>query len=182
ENLADLLVEDLERGSNDLRRRIPELLQGLEDEGRLMRSSDGSYAIQTGEGLKWNSRFRQEQQALLANPARLGEIRAVTLQEKVRDVVNTRMPQGETKTPREIVFHFGNETPELGVSDSKVVVWVRDGWNSAEKTIKADAREAGDESSLIYVFLPRRHDTEVRDAIATYQAARQTLEFRASSQ
>ncbi len=55
--LADLLVEDLTAGSDALRRRIPELLQDLEEDGKLTRSTAGDYAIQTGESLKWQQRF-----------------------------------------------------------------------------------------------------------------------------
>jgi len=183
ENLADLMVEDLKQGSDDLRRRIPELLKGLESDGRLLRASDGSYAIQTGESLKWQSQFQQERQALLANPGPLGEIRSKALEEMVRAETRTlRAAQGETRTPRELAFHFGNDTPDVTATDSRVVVWVRDEWNSSEKTVKADAREATDESPLIYVFLPQRHAGEIQTAIATFEAARRTVELRGASQ
>jgi hypothetical protein len=78
DNLADLLVEDLKLGSTDLRRRIPEILQNLEDDGKLLRHADGSYAIQTGETLKWQQRFQQERQGLASNSGPLGDIRAST--------------------------------------------------------------------------------------------------------
>lgn len=183
ENLADLLVEDLTQGSDDLRRRIPDLLRSLEDDGRIMRSADGSYAIQTGESLKWQSQFQQERQSLLANPGPLGDTRTRALEELVREQAKTlRRTHGQTKTAREITFHFGNETPDGAGADSSVVVWVRDEWNSSEKTVREDARAAGEESAILFVFLPQRHASDLQTAIANFEAAKRTLDVRGASQ
>ena len=101
DNLADLLVEDLRQGSAVLRQRIPELLRGLEDDGKLLRGTDGGYALQTGESLKWQQQLRQERQALTANPAPLGELRARTIEELIRERAKAiQRTHGATKTPR----------------------------------------------------------------------------------
>lgn len=183
DNLADLLVEDLRHGGTSLRQRIPELLHGLEEEGKLMRASDGGYAIQTGESLKWQQHLRQERQALVANPGPLGEIRARTIDELVREQAKSpRRTHGASSTARTLAFRFGNDTPESAAAESSVVVWVRDGWTSAEATVVNDARAAGDESALIALFVPQQNAPEVQSALANYEAAKRTLDLRGASQ
>jgi hypothetical protein len=183
ENLADLLVEDLKLGSDDLRRRIPGLLKGLEDDGKLMRSSDGSYAIQTGESLKWTQQLQQQYQSLISNAGPLGDLRTRAIENLIREQLKTiRKTHGRTNTARDLTFRFGNDAPEVSAADSSVIVWVRDGWNSSDKTVKADARSAGDESSIIYVYVPQRNQQDVQTALANYEAAKLTLDMRGASQ
>lgn len=177
DNLSDLLVEDLTLGSSDLRRRIPDILHGLEDDGKLMRNADGAYTIQTGETLKWQQRFQQERQGLTSNAGPLGEIRSSTLERLFRDQVKaTRRAQGESKTPREITFHFSNDTPEIAAGHSSVIVWIRDGWNSSAKTVLQDARAGGSDDPVIYVFIPQRNREDVQTALASFEAAKRTYE------
>lgn len=183
DNLADLLVEDLTLGSDDLRRRIPGLLKALEDDGKLMRGSDGGYAIQTGESLKWTQLLQQERQALIANPGPLGELRTLAIDTIVREQAKTlRKTHGATKTGRDLALRFGNDTPQMAAGDSQVIVWVRDDWNSSDKTVAQDARSAGEESSVVNVFIPQRNQADVQAALATYEAAKRTLERRGASQ
>lgn len=178
DNLADLLVEDLKLGSTDLRRRIPDILQGLEDDGKLMRHGDGSYSIQTGETLKWQQHFQRERQGLISNPGPLGEIRSSTLERQFRDQVKTtRRVHGESRTPRDVTFHFSNDTPEIASGHSSVIVWIRDGWNNSIKTVLQDARAGGSDDPVIYVFIPQRNQQDVQTALANYEAAKRTYEF-----
>ena len=182
-NLADLLVEDLTQGSDDLRRQVPQLLHGLEEDGKLLRGSDGSYAIQTGESLKWQQQLQQERQALLANPGPLGELRSQTIERIVRAQAKPdRLTDGATRTPRSLRFHFGNDTPQVATGDSQVIVWVRDGWSSAPTTIVQDARKAGDEDSIVYVFIPQRGQDDLQATLANFEAAKRTLDLRGANQ
>lgn len=177
--LADLLVEDVTTGSDELRRRIPDLLAVLEEDSKLIRSSDGAYAIQTGESLKWDQEFRRQRGTLDANPGVLGEIRSRTLEELVRGYTSKlQRTQGQSRTARQIDVNFGNDAPEAGGGTSSVVVWVRDGWNSSETSVRGDAREVGDTSAIIQVFIPRERVPDVQKAIATAEAAKRTLDIR----
>ncbi|RUT67659.1 BREX system P-loop protein BrxC, partial [Flavobacterium cupreum] len=60
--LADLLVTDLAAGSAALRKQLPELLQKLQNEDRLIMSMAGSngleYRLQTRESSAWYDEFR----------------------------------------------------------------------------------------------------------------------------
>ncbi len=178
DNLADLLVDDLKLGSTDLRRRIPDILQGLEDDGKLMRHADGSYSIQTGETLKWQQHFQQERQGLVSNPGPLGEVRSSTLERLFREQVKTtRRAHGQSNSPREVMFQFSNDTPEIAAGHSSVIVWIRDGWNTSDKTVPQDARAGGSDDPIIYVFIPQRNQQDIQAALANYEAAKRTYEF-----
>lgn len=181
DTLADLLAENLIAGSDDLRRQIPELLKSLEDAGKLIRSSDGSYAIQTGESLKWTRDFQRERTALASSPGSLGEIRSRTLEEAIREQTNKlTKTQGQSRTPRAVTLHFGSETPDA--SSGSVVIWVRDGWSTTESRVIGDARALGEESPIIQVYIPQRNQQDIQTAIATYEAAKRVLGVRGGSQ
>lgn len=183
DTLADLLVEDLQQGSDGLRRRIPDLLKSLEDDGKLMLTAEGSYTIQTGESLKWQQQMQQERQSLIANPGPLGELRNRTIDELIREQIKrVRLTHGGTREPRKIMLRFGNDTPDASSTESSVIIWARDGWSSAEKTVSSDARSAGDSSPVINVFIPQRNQQDVQSALANYEAAKRTLEMRGASQ
>ncbi|CAA9219053.1 MAG: FIG01059430: hypothetical protein, partial [uncultured Chloroflexia bacterium] len=182
DNLADLLVEDLTLGSTDLRRRIPDLLRGLEDDGKLLRHADGAYSIQTGETLKWQQRYQQERQGLVSNSGPLGDIRSSTLERLFREQVKTtRRAHCESRFPREVTFHFSQDTPELSAGHSNVIVWIRDGWNASVNTVQQDARGAGSDDSIVYVFIPQRNQQDIQSALANYEAAKRTHEIMGGS-
>jgi hypothetical protein len=53
---------------------------------------------------------------------------------------------------------------------------VRDGWSDDEKSVLNDARAAGLDSPLLFGYLPRLHNDELRQAIASHVAAQETLD------
>ena len=63
-------------------------------------------------------------------------------------------------------------------SDRKVYVWFRDGWSIDENSCRADARQAGNSSPTIFVYLPRRSADDLRINIIDYKAAKATLDKR----
>jgi hypothetical protein len=182
DTLADLLVEDLTQGSDELRRRIPELLATLEEDGRVLRGGDGAYAIQTGESMKWQAEYQRQRQSLQANAALLGEIRTRELRRLIeRTAKPARTTQGRSSEKRDVRFHLDLNAPEAASDAAAVTVWVRDEWNTASRLVREDARSAGDESAIIFALVPKRQDREIENAIATYEAARRTLEMRGTA-
>jgi hypothetical protein len=57
--IADLLVEDL-NGEPELRRKVPELLQALHEEGAVI-EVDGEWRLQTRESAEWEQAYRTEE-------------------------------------------------------------------------------------------------------------------------
>ncbi len=56
-HLADLLVDDLARAGERLRRDVPVLLEGLVGEDKLQQVDD-EFQLQTGEGAEWTRDYR----------------------------------------------------------------------------------------------------------------------------
>ncbi len=176
DTLADLLVEDLRTGSADLRRRLPELLEGLVETGDLIKIDD-EYRIQTRESAKWTADFQGRLAKIINNDSEVAHQRADRLRAAVDlRLRNFKLLQGESKTPRKLEQYFGVD--KIGASGAGIPVWIRDGWTVSDTQVLQDAREAGDESSTIFVFLPRRAVEEFRKALAGLKAATDTLDHR----
>ena len=76
--LADLVVTDLPAGSADLRRRVPELLDHLAEQGKIQ-WVDTEYRLQTRVGQEWEGEFRRRETAVRGDAAKLAGIRSELL-------------------------------------------------------------------------------------------------------
>lgn len=175
DTIADLLVEDLNTGSSTLRNRLPELLEHCE---LLMRVGD-EYRIQTEESTAWNDEY-QSQRSQLANESHAIEAdRNIRIRHKFGELVppkNLTIQQGRSKVSRDIQATFDSQLPND--ANERIYVWVRDGWSTDENTVKADARQAGNQSPTIFVFVPRRSADDLRSQLINYKAATATLNKR----
>ena len=86
------------------------------------------------------------------------------------------LTQGLSKTPRKYDTHFGPDAPPMNTGN--VPVWVRDEWAVSEKTVREDAQVAGVDSPIVFVFLPQQDSDALKDALAGYAAAHETLSSR----
>ena len=80
--LADLLVEDLAEDGAKLRKRVPELLDELVTEGKLMRIDD-EYRLQTEEGAEWEKDYRSRVAAIRDDASRMSQLRNDRLMQAV---------------------------------------------------------------------------------------------------
>ncbi len=176
DSLADLLVQNLKEGSAKLRKDIPALLDKLEEDGKVMRVGD-EYRLQTQESGAWNDEYRSQLSRITGNPQRIAQERVDLFRKQCAErLKNLRLTQGNCRESRSVNVHFGSEAPaDLGKA---VHVWFRDGWEEEDKAVLADARAAGNESSAIYVYLPRRSADELRKTLASHRAATATLQVR----
>ena len=88
--------------------------------------------------------------------------------------------QGETKTLRRYEMPLGTEGPPTG--GSSVPVWVQDGWSASEGSVREEARQAGDDSPTVFVFLPRLEADELKETNGRFRAAEETVNTRAAPQ
>jgi hypothetical protein len=171
--LADLLVEDLADDGARLRKRVPELLDGLVAEGRIVQDGD-AYRLLTQEDAEWEKDYRTRLAAVRDDAARMSQLRSERLMAAVDAALgNLKLTHGTSKTPRTLDVHWGQDEPVI--DDGGVPVWVRDEWSTSESAVKKAAGEAGDESPIVFVFLPRHQSDRIRDTLATRVAAAQTL-------
>lgn len=174
--LADLLVEDLIAGSSELRKDIPPLLQELLDAGDLM-PVDDEYRIQTPEGAAWDGEYNRYLVKISNDTNKIAEERSNLLRNKCIELLkDLRISQGESKAPRKAELFFGSDEPRP--TSAIVPIWIRDGWTDSESTVLREAREAGVDSPVIFVFLPRQSAAELKNAIAGLRATEQTLDLR----
>jgi hypothetical protein len=173
DTLADLLVEDLSHGSSSLRGELPTLLNECE---LLMKVGD-EYRIQTEESAVWNDEF-QGQRSVLSNEAhRIEAERDDRIRRKFAEIVRKfSLMQGSSKAIRDIHTIFDAKLP--ADADRLIYVWIRDGWSIDENSVRADARQAGNQSPTIFVFIPKRSADDLRHHLIDYKAANSTLDKR----
>lgn len=174
EAMADLLVEDLTGSSAALRGRVEERLAALEEAGDLMRV-DREYRIQTTQSAEWDRAFRGKRAALLNDAPALAAERDDALRARaLKDLEPYRkVKHGTSNMPRPLELVYGGQAP---TPDGKgVPVWIRSGWDVSPEAVRADAREAGLDSPLVLVYLPKRSDDALKGALATAKAAEDTL-------
>jgi hypothetical protein len=171
--LADLLVEDLGQGSTALRSKLP----GLLDKCDLLIKVGNEYRIQTEESAAWNDEFLRQRSNLANEAHRIEAERDDRIRKTFAQTVRKlSLLQGEAKVSREISAVFDNQLP--ADANQKICVWVRDGWSTDEDSVRADARQAGNQSPTLFVFIPKRSADDLRHHLMDYKAANATLELR----
>jgi hypothetical protein len=181
DTLADLLVDDLAAGSGMLRRRLPGLLDELQNKDGLVMAlstpAGTEYRLQTAESSAWHDEYRRQVSELSANLQRLEmermDLFKAAYQEALRGV---HLTQGRINEVRTIVPCFDDALP--ADAGRRVYAWFRDEWSTTEAEVRGDARNAGPTSPAIFVFLPAQNRNELRAALIEHRAAQLTLERR----
>ena len=171
--IADLLVEDLSQGSAHLRSQLPGLLDNCE----LLMKIGSVYRTQTEESAAWNDDFQNEYAILSSTLHRIDTDRDDRIRRKVNEIIRgIQLLQGKTKVPRQLLTHFAEQLPND--ANTRLYVWVRDGWSISEKAFISEARQAGNDSPTIFVFIPKRSADDLRHYLINFKAASATLDKR----
>jgi hypothetical protein len=173
DTIADLLVEDLSEGSSSLRNKLNDI---LEDCPILMKVGD-EFRIQTKESSAWNDEFQSQRSQLSSTIHRVDSERDDRIRLKFGQLVKKlNITQGKSKVNRTIYPIFDSQLP----SDyaKKVCVWVRDGWSIDETSVLADARQEGNSSPTIFVYITKRSADDLRHNLIDAKAAKATLDKR----
>lgn len=170
DTLADLMVSDLAAGSSSLRSQLP----GILEKCKLLMKVNDEYCIQTEESTAWHDEFDSQKNILANETHRLVADRDDRLKKKFSGVVGKlSLTQGQSKVSRDITSVFDAALPP---AENKVQVWVRNGWNVEEDTVRIDAKQAGLQSPAIYVYIPKRSADDLRSHIIEYKASNTTLD------
>ncbi|MGO1660004.1 MAG: BREX system P-loop protein BrxC [Marinobacter sp.] len=175
DSLADLLVEDLSAGSSSLRSKLPGLLDNCE----LLMKVGEEYRIQTEESAAWTDEFLSQRSALSNEAHRIHAERDDRIRRMFGEVARKlSLMQGDAKVTRDTYPVFDAQLP--ADANERICVWVRDGWSSDENSVRADARQAGNQSPTVFVFIPKRSADDLRHHLIDYKAASATLDKRGS--
>lgn len=173
DTLADLLVENIAQGSSGLRGKLPGLLEKCE---LLMRVGD-EYRIQTEESSAWNDEFLSQRSSLASEAHRVEAERDDRIRKRFGQMVRKlSLMQGISKVTRDIFPVFDAQLPIDAAG--RIYVWVRDGWSIDENSVRADARQAGNQSPTLFVFIPKRSADDLRHFLIDHKATTATLEKR----
>jgi hypothetical protein len=171
--LTDLLIEDLAEDGPRLRKRVPELLDVLVADGRLMRIDD-EYRLQTEEGAEWEKDYRSRFAVMRDDATRMNQLRTERLVAAVEAALGgLKLTHGASKTPRKIDIHWAQDEPTAG--EGGVPVWIRDEWSVTPSAVRKSASEASEDSPTVFVLLPKHGVDQIKDTLASYAAAEDTL-------
>lgn len=173
DTLADFLVENLSKGSGELRAKLP----GLLDHCELLMKVGDEYRIQTEESAAWTDEFLSQRSNLANEAHRIEAERDDRIRKMFAKLVGKlALVQGQSKVHRDVFPIFDAQLPND--ADNKICVWVRDGWSIDENSVVAEARQAGNQSPTVFVFIPKRSADDLRHHLIEYKAAAATLEKR----
>jgi hypothetical protein len=183
EVLADLLVTDLSSGSSELRKKLPSLLDELQNKDRLVMALAGStgteYRLQTRESSAWHDEFRAQEAELKAAPQRVEQKRSDLLKARFGEVLKkVRVVQGKDNVERRLTPTYDDALPKD--SEKNLYLWIQDGWQTEEKSVIAEAKSRSADNPTLFVFLPAEHKTELTNAIVALEAAGTTLQKKGS--
>ncbi|MGT2456526.1 BREX system P-loop protein BrxC [Cupriavidus basilensis] len=181
--LADLLVTDLAAGSAELRKKLPKLLDELQNKDRLIMALVGGsgteYRLQTRESSAWYDEFRAQDAELKAAPQRVEQKRADLLRARFGEVLKkVRVVQGKDNVERRLTPTYDDTLPKDNTQN--LYLWIQDGWQAEEKSVVAEAKSKPADNPTLFAFLPAQHKTELTNAIVALEAARTTLQRKGS--
>lgn len=175
EHLADLLVDDLPTGSTQLRQQLPELLKKLVEDGVLM-DIEGEFRLQTTEGASWEGEFRKRRAAVISDVTLIDAQRRQLLSQALTTLFSGLMiNHGAAREKRRIYAHIGSDNPPAA---DGITLWVRDEFTETQTTVLNDIKQRSTEDAVLHLFVPKSHAEELKQAIASAQAAEQTLHFK----
>lgn len=173
DTIADLLVENLSHGSSSLRSKLPSMLDRCE----LLLKVGDEYRIQTEESAAWSDEFQSQRSALSSGMYHIEDERDKRICKKFSEMMRKlALVQGNSKVARDIHPVFDAQLPTD--ANQRIYVWVRNGWSSDENSVRADARQAGNQAPTIFVFIPKRSADDLRHYLIDYKAASTTLDKR----
>ena len=174
--IADLLIDDLNVGSDVLRNKVNELVGQLVNENNLMAVGD-EFKLQTKMGAEWEQEFSS--QFIRLNSTGDDQIQSHR-REKILNYVKEKtrgihVTQGVSRIPREFDLWDKEAPPNM---EHKLNIWIRDGWNERESTVIDEIRAAGIQTPLCYVFVSKQRDIDLRKEIIRFLAAGFTINVR----
>ncbi len=173
--ISDLLVEDLS-SSSDIRRRTPDLLTALRDDGAVLEIS-GEWRIQTKEGAEWETAFRTEEKVRQADLPAIDRVRRETLSIALNGALGglVDVKQGRSAVSRKINRLYGMD--EKAPTDG-VPLRIHTGYDSDLKDIEKQIAAAAIDDPTVHILIPRHRPDEMVADLARWLAADDVVKLK----
>jgi hypothetical protein len=174
ETIADLLIVDL-AGEDELRRKVPELLRALNDDGAVIEVG-GEWRLQTKESAEWETAYRTEERAVLADQAGLVRVRRELVGQAIEAALAgaTNVAHGQSKQQRRIHRLLPDEkAPADGVP-----LRLRSGFDEDLATAEREISAAATTDPTVHLLIQRHRIDDLNRALATRRAADQVLSLK----
>jgi hypothetical protein len=172
--IADLLVDNLNESTDTFRNKVKDLLKKLAETDKVLMPVGDEFKLQTKEGAEWEQEYTKH--AVAVNSKGEDKIQALRQQkilETFKSKTNTiAILHGNSKQNRPFELWDKTERPN---TESRLNLWIRDGWLENDAIVLNEIRGEGTDSPLAYVYVKKLRDADLRSEIIKYLAAKDTL-------
>ena len=176
ETIADLLVVDL-TGEDELRSKVPELLQELQTDGAVIEVG-GEWRLQTRESAEWEAAYRGEEKAILADQSGMTRRRRELLEEEIESSLAgaASVTHGSSRQQRRI----RRLRPDEKAPSDGIPLRLRNGWNEDLTAVEKEIAAASTFDPSVHLLISRHpmRDNELTTALTTWRAAEHVLQLR----
>lgn len=173
EQVADLLISDIDAGGAEIRSKLPATLEALVQDGVLIKLDEG-YNLQTTEGAVWQNEFERHLAQLNSDTSRISNERNNRLQAHVnKELGSLTVLHGAAKARRPVRIHHGMTPPEP-TSDG-ILLWVRSGWSEPRDQVLNHIRSLPSDDTTLFLFIPEVNGEQLKSALTESLAAESTL-------
>lgn len=175
--IADLLIDNLNEPTDTFRNKVKELLKKLVEKDKVLMPVGDEYKLQTKEGVEWEQEYTKHAVAVNAKgDDKIQELRRKKILEVFIDKTKTiNILHGNSKLKRDFELWDKNERPN---TESRLNLWIRDGWQENDGIVLNEIRGEGIDSPLAYVYVKKLRDTDIRSEIIKYLASKDTIDTK----
>lgn len=176
-SIADLLIDNLNEPTDAFRNRVRNLLKKLVEEDKVLMAVGDEFKLQTKEGSEWEQEYTKNAVAIGAKGEdKIQNLRQTKVLELFKDKTKTiNILHGNSKLKRDFEIWNKMERPN---TESRLNVWLRDGWLENEAIVLNEIRSEKPDVPLAYIYLKKLRDADLRSEIVKYLAAKDTIDIK----
>jgi hypothetical protein len=175
--IADLLIDNVNEPTDAFRNKVKELLKKLVDKDKVLMPVGDEFKLQTKEGAEWEQEYTKHAVAINAKGEdKIQALRQTKVLELFKDKTKTiNILHGTSKLKRDFEIWDKTEKPYI---ESRLNIWLRDGWQENEAIVLNEIRSEVPEVPLAYIYVKKLRDADLRSEIIKFLAAKDTMDTK----
>ena len=175
--IADLLIDNLNEPTDAFRNKVKELLKKLVEKDKVLMPVGDEFKLQTKEGAEWEQEYTKNAVAINAKgDDKIQTLRQNNILELFKDKTKTiNILHGNSKLKRDFEIWDKMEKPN---TESRLNLWLRDGWQENEAIVLNEIRGEGPDVPLAYIYVKKLRDADLRSEIIKFLAAKDTIDTK----